>query len=228
MTTPTPPVEREPETHGLRLVAVLLGLTMVSGLIDAVSYLGLSRVFTANMTGNVVVLGFAAAGAPGFSVPHTATSLGCFLLGAATAGRAAPRLGVDSRRRVRLALTVEAGLVGVSAVVAFAWPDTNGTRYALIAVTAYALGLRNAAVRTLRVADLTTTVLTMTVTALAAEFRLADATGHRSARRSASVLAMAGGACLGGWLVLHHGPGIPLLLAALVSGVLALLTSGRE
>ena len=47
---------------------MLLGLTVVSGLIDAVSYLGLGHVFTANMTGNVVVLGFAAAGAPGFSV----------------------------------------------------------------------------------------------------------------------------------------------------------------
>ncbi|GGS43593.1 YoaK family protein [Streptomyces cinerochromogenes] len=228
MTAPTPPVERDPEKRGLRLVAVLLGLTVVSGLIDAVSYLGLSRVFTANMTGNVVVLGFAAAGAPGFSVPHTATSLGCFLLGAATAGRAAPRLGVGSRRRVRLALTAEAVLVGAAAAVAFARPDTHGTRYALIALTAYALGLRNAAVRTLRVADLTTTVLTMTVTALAAEFRLADATAHRSPRRSASVLAMAGGACLGAWLVRHHGPGIPLLLAALVSGALAMLTSGRE
>ncbi|MEU1006786.1 YoaK family protein [Streptomyces sp. NPDC005890] len=229
MTTPTPPVERDPETRGLRLVAVLLILTVVSGLIDAVSYLGLGRVFTANMTGNVVVLGFAAAGAPGFSVPYTATSLVCFLLGAVTGGRTAARFGRGSRRRwARLTLAAEAVLVGGSAVAAFAWPGATGTRYALIALTAFAMGLRNATVRKLGVPDLTTTVLTMTLTALASESRLGDATGHRSPRRSASVLAMAAGACLGAWLVLHHGLGIPLLLAALASGVMAVLASGRE
>ncbi|GAA2195099.1 YoaK family protein [Streptomyces bangladeshensis] len=229
MTTATPPAERDPETRGLRLVAVLLTSTVVSGLIDAVAYLGLGRVFTANMTGNVVVLGFAAAGAPGFSVPYTVTSLACFLLGAVAGGRAAARFGRGSRRRrARLALAAEAALVGTCAAVAFARPGAAGTRYALIALTALAMGLRNATVRKLGVPDLTTTVLTMTLTALASESRLGDGTGHRSPRRSASALAMAGGACLGAWLVLNHGPAVPLLLAALVSGVLAVLVSGRE
>ncbi len=50
------------------LPAVLVGLTAVTGLVDAVSYLALGHVFTANMTGNVVFLGFALAGAPGLSV----------------------------------------------------------------------------------------------------------------------------------------------------------------
>ena len=67
----------------LSLLAALMSLTVVSGLVDAVSYLGLGHVFTANMTGNVVVLGFAAAGAAGFSVPATLTSLLVFLAGAA-------------------------------------------------------------------------------------------------------------------------------------------------
>ncbi|MEU3830700.1 DUF1275 domain-containing protein [Streptomyces sp. SID486] len=228
MTTPTPPA-RDPETRGLRLVTVLLTLTVVSGLIDAVGYLGLGRVFTANMTGNVVVLGFAAAGAPGFSVSHTAASLACFLLGAVTGGRVAARRGRGSRRGwARLTLAAEAVLVGASAAVAFAWPDAEGTRYALIALTALAMGLRNATVRKLGVPDLTTTVLTMTLTALASESRLGDGTGHRSPRRTASAFAMAGGACLGAWLVLHHGLGIPLLIAALASAVLALVASGRE
>lgn len=92
-----------------------------------------------------------------------------------------PRLGVDSRRRVRLALTVEAVPVGVSAAVAFVRPDTHGTRYALIAVTAHALGLRSAAVRTLRAAGLATTVLTMTVTALTAGFPPGPASPTRRA-----------------------------------------------
>ncbi|MEU9441404.1 YoaK family protein [Streptomyces sp. NPDC048304] len=219
----------DPEARGLRLVAVLLILTVVSGLIDAVSYLGLGRVFTANMTGNVVVLGFAAAGAPGFSVPHTATSLACFLLGAVTGGRLAARVGKGSRRTwTRLTLAAEALLIALSAAVAFAWPHATATVYALIALTGYAMGLRNATVRKLGVADLTTTVLTMTLTGLASESRIGDATGHRSPRRTASVLAMLAGAFLGAWLVFHHGLGIPLLIAAAASGALALLASGRE
>ncbi|WP_317443083.1 YoaK family protein [Streptomyces collinus] len=225
MTTPT----AGPEGRGVRLVAVLLVLTVVSGLIDAVSYLGLGRVFTANMTGNVVVLGFAAAGAPGFSVPGTATSLVCFLLGAVVGGRAAARYGRGPRRRwARLILSAEALLVGVAAAVGFGWPGTTGTRYALIALTAFAMGLRNATVRRLGVPDLTTTVLTMTLTGLAADSRLGAGTGRRSPRRTASVVAMVVGAALGAWLVLHHGLGVPLLVAAAAAGVLAVVASGRE
>ncbi|MFG3098318.1 YoaK family protein [Streptomyces sp. NPDC048202] len=219
----------EPRQRGMRLPLVLLVLTVVSGLIDAVGYLGLGRVFTANMTGNVIVLGFAAVGAPGFSVPLTATSLGCFLLGAAAGGRLTSRVRRATRLRwTRLTLTAEALLVGASAAIAFAWPGEPGTRYALIALTALAMGLRNATVRALAVPDLTTTVLTMTLTGLAAESRLGSGTGHRAPRRTAAVLAMFGGACLGAWLVLHHGLGIPLLLAALASAVLAVLASDRD
>src|ERR1019366_7950213 len=71
---------------GRPLLRTLVALTLISGLVDAVSYLGLGHVFTANMTGNVVVLGFAAAGAAGFSVLASLTSLGAFLLAALCAG----------------------------------------------------------------------------------------------------------------------------------------------
>ncbi|MFI8068943.1 YoaK family protein [Streptomyces sp. NPDC086033] len=219
----------DPEARGLRLVAVLLGLTVVSGLIDAVSYLGLEHVFTANMTGNVVVLGFAAAGAPGFSVPHTLTSLGSFVVGAAAGGRGAVRLGGGSRRTwARLTLAAEAVLLGITAVVAFAAPGATATAYTLIAVTAFAMGLRNATVRKLGVPDLTTTVLTMTLTGLAADSRAGGGHGIRSPRRTASVIAMVAGATLGAWLVLHHGLGIPLAIAAGLVAVLAVAASGRE
>lgn len=222
--------ESEQEARGLRLVFVLLGLTVVSGLIDAVSYLGLGHVFTANMTGNVVVLGFAAAGAPGFSVPHTATSLGCFLLGAVAGGRVTRWLGGGSRRTwARLTLAAEAVLVGGAAAAAFAAPHATATRYAVIGLTAVAMGLRNATVRKLDVPGLTTTtVLTMTLTGLAADSRAGGGSGSRSPRRSAAVVAMAAGAWLGAWLVLHHGLGIPLLVAAGAAGVLAVVASGRE
>ncbi|MET9787681.1 YoaK family protein [Streptomyces canus] len=224
-----PKTADDPEARGLRLVPVLLGLTVVSGLIDAVSYLGLEHVFTANMTGNVVVLGFAAAGAPGFSVAHTLTSLGSFVVGAAAGGRVAVRLGGGSRRTwVRLTLAAEAVLLGISAVVAFAAPGATATAYTLIAVTAFAMGLRNATVRKLGVPDLTTTVLTMTLTGLAADSRAGGGPGTRSPRRTASVIAMVAGATLGAWLVLHHGLGIPLAISAGLVAVLAVAASGRE
>ncbi|MFJ9421084.1 YoaK family protein [Streptomyces sp. NPDC101249] len=228
---PEAPEAPDPEARGVRLVVVLLALTVVSGLIDAVSYLGLGHVFTANMTGNVVVLGFAAAGAPGFSVPHTATSLGFFLLGALTGGRVAAALGTGSRRTwARRTLGAEAVLVGISALVAFLAPGATVTVYALIALTAFAMGLRNATVRKLGVPDLTTTVLTMTLTGLASDSRAGGGGGpaHRSPRRAASVVAMAAGAFLGAWLVVHHDLALPLLIAAVASGALALVASGRE
>ncbi|MFF4346403.1 YoaK family protein [Streptomyces sp. NPDC001530] len=228
MTTQTEKT-RDPEARGVRLVAVLLGMTVVSGLIDAVSYLGLGHVFTANMTGNVVVLGFAAAGAPGFSTRHSLVSLVSFLAGAAAGGRVGKRMGGSSRRTwVRATLGAEAALVGASSLVAFAAPGATGTLYTLIALTAFAMGLRNATVRKLGVPDLTTTVLTMTLTGLAAESRPGGGAGRRSPRRTASVFAMLAGALLGAWLVLHHGLGIPLLIAAAAAGVLAVTASGKE
>ncbi|MDH6215335.1 YoaK family protein [Streptomyces pseudovenezuelae] len=220
----------DPEARGLRLVLVLLGLTVVSGVIDAVSYLGLGHLFTANMTGNVVVLGFAAAGAPGFSVPHTATSLGCFLAGAVVGGRVEGRLGGGSRRRwARLTLAAEALFVGAAAAVVFAAPHAGGTRYTAIGLTAFAMGLRTATVQKLGVPGLTTTVvLTTTLTGLAAESRVGGGPGTHAQRRTASVISLSLGAFLGGWLVIHHGLGIPLLIAAGVTGVLALVASGRD
>ena len=65
-------------------------LTVVTGLVDAVSYLALGHVFVANMTGNVVFLGFAVAGAPGLSAP---AALAAFLIGASAGGRIAIRSG---------------------------------------------------------------------------------------------------------------------------------------
>ncbi|MFJ9378796.1 YoaK family protein [Streptomyces sp. NPDC101455] len=226
----TPSQSYDREARGVRLVAVLLGLTVVSGLIDAVSYLGLGHVFTANMTGNVVVLGFAAAGAPGFSVAHTLTSLGFFAVGAVAGGRITARMDTGSRRTwARVSLGAEALLVGAAAVIAFAAPDEHATTYPLIALTAFAMGLRNATVRKLGVSNYsTTTVVTMTMTGLISDSVTGKASGPGARRRAAALVAMLLGAFLGAWLTLHHGLRYPLLLAALAAGVFALTASGRE
>ena len=85
--------------HYDALVVALTVLTFTTGLIDAVSYLGLGRVFTANMTGNVVLLGFAAVGAPGLSVTRSLIALEGFLVGAAFGGRLGNAMASETKRR---------------------------------------------------------------------------------------------------------------------------------
>lgn len=203
-----PPAQRAPGDRE-PLLPALMTATAVSGLIDAISYLGLGHVFTANMTGNVVIIGFAAAGVPGFSVVGSLVSLAAFLVGAVAAGRLETVMRHrTSSRWLRLTLVLEMVLLATATAVAFA---ASHAVYALIALTALAMGLRNGTVRKLAVPDVTTTVLTLTLTGLASDSTLAGGTNPRAGRRLVSVLAMLTGAFGGALLVQHTGLGWPLL-----------------
>jgi uncharacterized membrane protein YoaK (UPF0700 family) len=197
------------------LLRILLALTVLSGLVDAVCYLGLGRVFTANMTGNVVVLGFAAAGAPGFSVPASLTSLGVFLVGAVAGGRLSRHVTRRSRL-LTIAIGCEAFFVAAAAVVAFlaSTVAAGWGRYTVIALLAFAMGIRNSVIRSLAIPDMTTTVLTQTLTGLAADSPLAGGENTRAGRRSAAVICMLAGAITGAALFLHKGAGLPLAISA--------------
>jgi uncharacterized membrane protein YoaK (UPF0700 family) len=219
---PAPAAEAAAGRDPAGLLGSLMVLTLVSGVVDAVSYLGLGHVFTANMTGNVVVLGFAAAGAAGFSVAGTLTSLGVFLVGAVLIGRVAGR--ITSHGRLLIAtMAVEAILVGAAALVAFlaGTTDSGWPRYTVIAILALAMGMRNAAVRRLGVRDMTTTVLTQTLTGLASDSRLAGGSDPRAGRRAGTVVAMLAGAAVGAVMFLHVDAALPLLVAAALSGATA-------
>ncbi|MFD8478004.1 YoaK family protein [Kitasatospora sp. NPDC059673] len=222
MSTPAPPAPSTSQiTDRHPLALALFGLTMASGLIDAVSYLGLGHVFTANMTGNVVVIAFALAGAPGFSVAASVTSLGAFLLGAVLAGRFTTGRPTG---RLRAALALEVALHGAAAAVAFAWSvEGSAARYAVITLGAVAMGIRNGTVRALGVPDLTTTVLTLTLTGLAADSRLAGGAAPRQRRRILSVATMLAGAIPGAVLVLHGQLAWALVAGAALAGLTALL-----
>jgi uncharacterized membrane protein YoaK (UPF0700 family) len=220
-------VSRVPESRPL--LAALLVLTAVSGAVDAVTYLGLGHVFAANMTGNVVVLGFAAAGAPGFSVPAGITSVGAFLLGAVFAGRICVHL--DSRRTWFLvAMGTEAVLVGAAAVVSAGASSTatGWARYTVIALVGLAMGSRNSTVRRLSVPDVTTTVLTMTLTGLAADSSLAGGANPRLGRRGGAVVAMLAGATGGAALELHQGTTAPLAVVAVLVAATAVAFSRTD
>src|SRR5712692_3603246 len=85
------------------LPALLLVLTAVTGLVDAVSYLKLGHVFVANMTGNVVFLGFAVADADDFSIPASLVAIAAFLAGALVGGRIGSSAGHHRARLLAIA-----------------------------------------------------------------------------------------------------------------------------
>jgi uncharacterized membrane protein YoaK (UPF0700 family) len=207
---PGPTSDRDP------LVVLLTLLSLTTGLVDATSVLGLGKVFTANMTGNVVFLGFAAAGAAGFHWELYVLALAAFGLGAIGSGRLG-RFFIDrSRRRwLIVSASIEAGLLWIAAGYAFAAPSDTaaGLRLTLIALVAVAMGARNATVRQLNVPDLTTTVVTRTITGLAADSRLAGGPGHNLGRRVRAILSLFAGAALGAFMVLRWGLTPPLALA---------------
>jgi uncharacterized membrane protein YoaK (UPF0700 family) len=197
------------------LTRALLVLTLTTGLVDAVSFLGLGRVFAANMTGNIVLLGFGIAGSGGLPIVAPVVSLVAFLLGAAGGGALARRIGDRHPRHIASALGFEVSLIGIAAVVAAAIDVRPGafSGDVVIALLALAMGVRNATVRRLAVPDLTTTVLTMTLTGLAAESPVAGGSGKGSTRRIAAVVAMLTGAVVGA-LLLKTTMVLPLVAAA--------------
>ena len=221
--------ERETVTErpdGLRLTSplplALFVLTFTTGLVDAVSYLGLGQVFTGFVTGNVVLLGFAFAGAPGFSVAAPVVSLGSFLVGAVIGGRLSVHLGNPQHRWLLLALLTEAAFIGLAALTAIGLDADALTdrRFLVIGLLGVAMGIRNASVRRLAVPDLTTTVLTLTITGLAADSPLAGTQTERPRRRIIAIAAMLLGAVVGALLVR-----VSLVLPLIIMAGLVTLTA---
>jgi uncharacterized membrane protein YoaK (UPF0700 family) len=202
------------------LPLLLYVATAITGLIDAISYLGLGHVFTANMTGNVVFLAFAVAGAPGLSITRSLTALIAFLIGALIGGRVATRLSeISTPSWITTALSLESALLLAATLAAINFRDSSGSSfqlYSIIVLTACAMGIRNATVRKMAIPDFTTTVLTLTITGLAADSRFAGGTSPRWRRRLLAVLLMFAGAALG-TLLLRRSLALPLATATLLS-----------
>jgi uncharacterized membrane protein YoaK (UPF0700 family) len=186
------------------LPPLLLLLTVVTGLVDAASFLKLGHVFVANMTGNVVFLGFAIAGARGLSISASLVALASFLVGRLAGGRIANRIPAHRGKPLRAALATQllTAVVAVSVAALGSDPIPSARRYALIALLAFAMGVQNATVRRLAVPELTTTVLTMTLTGIASDSTLTGGAGSKIGRRSLAVAAMFVGALIGALLAI--------------------------
>jgi uncharacterized membrane protein YoaK (UPF0700 family) len=220
------------------LPEMLLTLTLVTGLVDAVSILALGRVFVANMTGNVVFAGFAIVGAPGFSLGASLFALAGFLIGAYAGGFMTAWVGHDRALHIRAATGTEFGLLAIALIITSASGGAAATAgtldiakgtaafgagitYVLALVLATAMGIQNSMARKLAVPDLTTTVLTMTLTGIGAD----SPTGRRGhvtiARRLLAVVTMLTGGILGAWLVLNVGVIASLALATALLAIAA-------
>jgi uncharacterized membrane protein YoaK (UPF0700 family) len=216
-------VEADVNTAGTTARDVLLvALTVASGAVDAVSYFGLGKIFSAFMTGNMVFFGFAIANIEGPWVP-VVLALSTFAVGSYVGLRIATRRTQESglwppRMSLLLALVAmaEAGFLAVWSATA-GHPTTEIT-CVLIVLFSLAMGIQTAAVRSLDVQGVFTTAGTFTLVAVTGI--LAGARSRTEMPRLVGVLAgLVGGAIAGGLLFLHarsYAPALPLVITVLV------------
>ncbi|MBU3706313.1 MAG: DUF1275 domain-containing protein [Mycobacterium sp.] len=218
-----------PVSERLTVTALLL-LTFATGLVDAISVLVLGHVFVANMTGNVIFLGF-------WFVPHSGVDLTAalvasvsFILGAVIGGRLARRLDHD----VKLWLTAAMGFEVVALLVLALLAGIGILHYhesgrlILISGLAVVFGGQSMAARRFGIQELSTTVLTATIVGIGADSRLAGGTGEREKLRYGVVLTMLGGAALGATLSRFVVAPVIALAALSVAAALAIFRYGRS
>ncbi|MGH2856301.1 MAG: YoaK family protein [Solirubrobacteraceae bacterium] len=205
--------------------SILLALALVGGLVDAASYLGLGQVFTANMTGNTVLLAVDAVRGNGADAARSGVALGGFCLGVAL-GALLVRRGDHSwpwhaSRTLALETAALAVLIGW-------WAASGGNpRFGLVAVSAVAMGCQSAAVRVSHTAGVNTTYVTGTLTSAIVRFVTSEVRGIPESRRGptlpgAAVVLYALGALGGGFAerAWHAGAiGAPLAISCIVSVV---------
>jgi uncharacterized membrane protein YoaK (UPF0700 family) len=222
-----PPVDQRARLH----LILLLALTFTTGIVDAVGYLGLDYVFTANMTGNVVILGMALVGGrPPGGGGHALPVLGplialfAFMLGAALAGRRLRRAPVGwTGRTTTMFLVAGLGALILGAACAVVPPvAATPWGYAVTGCLAVLMGAQAATARRLAVADVTTVVVTSTLTGLAADSRLAGGKGARWPRRALAIVLILAGATVGA-LILHGGVGTGLMVPGAIMTAVAII-----
>ncbi|MDT0264824.1 YoaK family protein [Streptomyces sp. DSM 44915] len=214
---------RMPGTERLALLLTVV-LTFVTGVVDAVGFLGLDRVFTGNMTGNIVILGMGAAGADELPVLGPALALVAFAGGALVAGLALRGRPTGWSGPVIVLLAAQSGLLaGLTLALAVLGEEPDPLAQLLIAAgTAAAMGGQAAVARRIGVAEMTTVVVTSTLTTLASESLPKGGLGSIANRRTAAILAIFVGALAGALLLKAH-LAVPMGLAAVLSGAVTLL-----
>ncbi|WP_209373948.1 YoaK family protein [Brevibacterium renqingii] len=199
-------------------LAMLLLLTFSTGMVDAIGYLGFDKVFTGNMTGNVVILGMGLAGADGVPVLRPALALVFFMIGAALSGRILGDIGEAWQSRTTLIFAIVAvGCAGLSLYVGL-MPDPEVGLAGTVFTSALSalMGAQAAAARKMKIADVTTVVVTSTIVGLASDSRLAGGDSARWVRRLLAVILILIGALAGAaTLMLNQWIGIAFVAVAI-------------
>jgi uncharacterized membrane protein YoaK (UPF0700 family) len=224
-TASTPQENASPEK--LRLI-LMMALTLVTGVVDAVGYLGLDHIFTGNMTGNVVILAMALAGAANLPTLGPLVALGAFLLGAAIAGSTLQSSPKGWNRRVTLLLTAGCIALTGTAATSLIVEDVGRQSIGVIvaAVIAMHMGSQALIARHLGVRDMTTVVITSTMTSLAGESLVGKQRPRLLNRRLGAVLAMFAGAAIGVLLLRIH-LSVPIGLGIAITAAVTVLGSRR-
>jgi len=195
-------------TPRLALAGLFL-LAATTGMVDAATFLGLGGVFTANMTGNVLLLGFSTTRPTGTGYTATAVLFGSLaallafvagaLIGAAVAGRR------GGRPRLWTGFGLEWALLATGFGLLFVDGATAGAvRYVVLVVLGLSMGTQNAVVRRMGVRDVNTTVLTTALAGLASDLVTVAGRPARAGRRVATVVFLFGGAAVGAALEKEH------------------------
>jgi uncharacterized membrane protein YoaK (UPF0700 family) len=186
-------------------LGLMLTLTFSTGVVDAIGYLGLDKVFTANMTGNVVILAMGLTGQQDLPIVGPIIALAGFVVGATIAGRFLRGIPKGWHRRDTVVLGIVAGLLLVALIpTAFitSTPAVPALGLPVTALLAVAMGMQAGAARHIAVLDVTTVVITSTLAALAFDSRFGRSTGQTWFRRLAAVVLLALGALSGAALLL--------------------------
>lgn len=218
------------------MLGALLVLTLSTGIIDALSWLGLNGVFTANMTGNVLIIGMGAVGAGGAHWLPPLAALIIFLLGAAVTGRIQRDEPTGWSNRTTAIFGIVGIIVLVLAVASLIWPphQFDGSAYLVMGALAFAMGAQGAEAMRLAVPQIITVAVSSAVVGLGVSLFLAPRV-HSNAkrdllRRCAAILALAIGAVAGS-LLLRVAFGLGLLVAAslvLATVLTTVLTTSRK
>ena len=207
---------------GLHL-GLMLALTFSTGVVDAVGYLGLDRVFTGNMTGNVVILGMALAGADDLPIVGPVIALLLFMLGALVAGRTLRPVAAGWSGRSTVLFALVGVVILLAAVPMLVLDDpAEPIKLAVTGALGLAMGLQAGAARHIGVKDVTTVVVTSTIVGLAFDSKFGGASGQQWKRRLGAVVLIGLGALVGALLLNVH-IGLGMAVAAVITLVVAVL-----
>jgi uncharacterized membrane protein YoaK (UPF0700 family) len=204
-------------------LALMLALTFSTGVIDAVGYLGLDRVFTGNMTGNVVILGMALTGADGLPIAGPVIALVLFMLGAAIAGRTLRSVAAGWPGRSTVLFAVVSVVLAAAAVSLLIVADPGEpAQLGVTGALGLAMGMQAGAARHIGVKDVTTVVVTSTIVGLAYDSVFAARSkGHPWPRRLLAIGLIGAGAAVGA-LLLQLSLSAGILVAAGITLLAAL------